>query len=516
MFDERKARRVVHFIENLKHTKGAFRGQPFHLLDWQRSLVEDIFGTVNENGTRQYRRAYLEIPKKNGKSELGAAIALNMLVNDDEARAEVYSCASDRQQAGIVFDVAADMVTQNPALQKRIKVIPSTRRMVYMQTGSVYQVLSSEVHTKHGLNVSAVIFDELHTQPNRDLYDVMTFGSGDARRQPLFLFLTTAGKDRNSICWEVHQRALDVLAGRKIDPTFYASVFALPDGADWTDEKNWYIANPSLGRTFDLEKMQDAFREAQSNPADENLFKQLRLNVWVKQSIRWMPMEAWDECGTAVDSAELEGRTCYAGLDLSNTTDITAFVLVFPPRDEAEPYAVLPFFFLPSETLDVRVRRDHVPYDVWAAREQVLLTEGNVVHYGYIERYVERLGERYHIAEIAYDRWNASHLVQNLEDMGFNVVPFGQGFRDMSSPTKELMRLTLEHRIAHGGHPVLRWMVDNVYVRTDPAGSIKPDKEKSTEKIDGVVATIMALDRALRNSEGHGASIYENRGLLIL
>ena len=230
-FDISKANRVKRFIECLKHTKGEFHGKPFTLLPWQDKIISDVFGTVRDDNPtiRQYTTAYIEIPKKQGKSELGAAIALNMLVNDDEWKAEVYSCASDRQQAAIVFDVACDMVRQSPALSKRIKIVPSTKRMVYVPTGSIYQVLSSEVATKHGLNVSACIFDELHTQPTRALYDVMTQGSGDARRQPLWFFLTTAGTDRTSICWEVHQKALDLLEGRKKDDRFYPVIFGLAE-----------------------------------------------------------------------------------------------------------------------------------------------------------------------------------------------------------------------------------------------------------------------------------------------
>ena len=515
-FDERKAQRVIRFIEALRHTKGEFHGQPFHLLPWQEKIIRDVFGTVRDDDPtmRQYTTAYIEIPKKNGKSELGAAIALNMLINDDEWKAEVYSCASDRQQAAIVFDVAVDMVRQSPALMKRVKIIPSTRRMIYQPTGSIYQVLSSEVATKHGLNVSACIFDELHTQPTRALYDVMTQGSGDARRQPLWFLLTTAGTDRNSICWEVHQKALDILEGRKIDPRFYPVLFGLPDDADWTSEENWYRANPSLDHTITIDKVRDAFRKAQETPADENQFRQLRLNQWVKQSVRLMPMDKWDECGGVVDPYALEGRACYAGLDLSSTSDLTALVLVFPPTSEDEPYIALPFFWLPEETLSLRVRRDHVPYDQWAKRGFIQTTEGNVVHYGFIERFICELGERYNIREIAHDRWNATMMVQTLEDDGFTMVPFGQGFKDMSPPTKELMRIVLEHNLCHGGHPVLRWNMDNAYVRTDPAGNLKLDKEKSTEKVDGAVALVMALDRAMKNQGGD--SVYNHRGLLIL
>ena len=516
MIDERKARRVIDFIQCLRHTKGEFHGKPFNLLPWQEKIIRDVFGTVREDDPtmRQYTTAYIEIPKKQGKSELGAAIALNMLANDDEWKAEVYSCASDRQQAAIVFDVAVDMVKQSPALMKRIKIIPSMKRMVYQPTGSIYQVLSSEVATKHGLNVSACIFDELHTQPTRALYDVMTQGSGDARKQPLWFFLTTAGTDRNSICWEVHQKALDILEGRKRDPRFYPVIFGLPDEADWQDERNWYRANPSLGHTISIDKVRDAYRKALETPADENMFRQLRLNQWVKQSVRWMPMDKWDECGGAVNPYELEGRVCYAGLDLSSTSDLTTLVLVFPPAEDSGVYTVLPFFWLPEDTLPLRVRRDHVMYDVWQKQGFIQTTEGNVVHYGFIEQFICQLGERYNIREIAYDRWNATMMVQTLEDDGFTMVPFGQGFRDMSPPTKELMRLVLERHVNHGGHPVLRWNMDNAFVRTDPAGNLKIDKEKSTEKVDGAVALVMALDRAMKNQGG--GSVYDERGLLFI
>ena len=514
MFDEGKARRTVEFINCLKHTKGRWRGQPFELLPWQEKIIRDVFGTVKENGYRQYNTAYVEIPKKNGKSELAAGVALYMTCGDNEWGAEVYGCASDRQQASIVFDVAVDMVDQCPALKKRIKPVMSVKRLVYQPTNSFYQVLSAEAYTKHGLNVHAVIFDELHSQPNRELFDVMTKGSGDARTQPLFFLITTAGTDRHSVCFEQHQKAEDIILGRKIDHTFYPVIYGAADEADWTSEKVWYDANPSLGYTIDIEKVRNACMSARDNLAEENIFRQLRLNQWVKQSTRWMQMEKWDACGFPVDERELLGRECFGGLDLSSTTDITALVLVFPPRTEDEKYILLPFFWIPEENMRLRVRRDHVPYDVWERQGFLKTTEGNVIHYGFIEKFIEELGTRYNIREIAFDRWGAVQMVQNLEGFGFTVVPFGQGFKDMSPPSKELMKLTLEQRLAHGGHPVLRWMMDNIFVRTDPAGNIKPDKEKSTEKIDGAVATVMALDRAIRNGSNTG-SVYDNRGILV-
>ncbi len=515
MFDRQKADHAVDFINCLKHTKGRWRGVPFELLPWQDRIIRDVFGTVKENGYRQYNTAYVEIPKKNGKSELAAGVALYMTCGDGEWGAEVYGCASDRQQASIVFDVAVDMVDQCPALKRRIKPVMSVKRLVYKPTNSFYQVLSAEAYTKHGLNVHAVIFDELHAQPNRELFDVMTKGSGDARTQPLFFLITTAGTDRNSVCFEQHQKAEDIIHGRKFDPSFYPVIYGASDDADWSSEKVWYEANPSLGHTIDIEKVKNAYLSAKDNPAEENIFRQLRLNQWVKQSTRWMQMEKWDDCAFPVDERELIGRECYGGLDLSSSIDITAFVLVFPPRDDAEKYVILPYFWIPEENMNLRVRRDHVPYDVWEKQGCLMNTEGNVIHYGFIENFIDELGKKFHIREIAFDRWGAVQMVQNLEGLGFTVVPFGQGFKDMSPPSKRLMELVLEKKIAHGGHPVLRWMMDNIFVRTDPAGNIKPDKEKSTEKIDGAVAAVMALDRAIRNEGNAGGSVYDDRGILI-
>ena len=516
VYSEEAADHAVKFIECLCHTKGKWAGKPFYLLPWQEQIIRDLFGILKPNGFRQFNTAYIEISKKNGKSELAAAIALYLLFGDGEPSAEVYGAAADRQQASIVFDVANRMVQMNPALTRRSKSLTANKRIINHDNNGFYQVLSAEVGTKHGLNVSGLVLDEVHVQPNRKLYDVLTKGSGDAREQPLYFLITTAGTDTHSICYELHQKALDIIEGRKSDPTFYPVIYGAAEDDDWTDPKVWKKANPSLGETISIEKVKAACESAKQNPAEENSFRQLRLNQWVKQAVRWMPMEKWDKCAFAANEDSLEGRVCYGGLDLSSTTDITAFVLVFPPVDEDDKYSILPYFWIPEENLELRVRRDHVPYDVWEKQGFLQTTEGNVVHYGFIEKFIERLGERFNIREIAFDRWGAVQMVQNLEGMGFTVVPFGQGFKDMSPPTKELMKLVLEERVAHGGHPVLRWMMDNIYIRTDPAGNIKPDKEKSTEKIDGAVATIMALDRAIRCGNDTSASVYDDRGILFI
>ena len=515
-YDKEYADFSVAFIESLCHTKGTWAGKRFELMDWQEQIIRDLFGILKPNGYRQFNTAYIEIPKKNGKSELAAAVALLLTCGDGEQRAEVYGAAADRQQASIVFDVAADMVRMCPALNKRVKILASQKRLIYEPTNSFYQVLSAEAYSKHGFNVHGVVFDELHSQPNRKLYDVLTKGSGDARMQPLFFLITTAGTDTHSICYEVHQKAQDIIDGRKIDPTFYPVIYGADDTEDWTSPKVWKKCNPSLGETIGMDKVKTACESAKQNPGEENSFRQLRLNQWVKQAVRWMPMDKWDKCAFAVNEEQLKGRVCYGGLDLSSTTDITAFVLVFPPLDEEDKYIILPYFWIPEDTLDLRVKRDHVPYNVWQRQGYLQTTEGNVVHYGYIEKFIEKLGKKFNIREIAFDRWGAVQMVQNLEGMGFTVVPFGQGFKDMSPPTKELMKLTLEQKLAHGGHPVLRWNMDNIFIRTDPAGNIKADKEKSTEKIDGAIATIMAIDGAIRCGNDTSESVYNDRGILFI
>ncbi|MGN8806332.1 MULTISPECIES: terminase large subunit [unclassified Blautia] len=513
-YDKKKADRAVTFIENLCHTKGKWAGTRFWLLPWQEQLIRDIFGIVKPDGNRQFRTAFVEICKKVGKSELAAAVALYLLYADNEPSAEVYGAAADRQQASIVFDVAKQMVEMSPALMKRSKLMAATKRIVNYGNAGYYQVLSAEVGGKHGFSVSGLVFDEIHTQPNRQLYDVLTKGSSDARQNPLHFIITTAGNDRHSIAYELHTKAVDILEGRRVDPTFYPVVYGLKDDEDWEDEANWYKVNPSLGYTVDIERLRDAYREAKQNPADEITFKWLRMNMWVNSTTAWIPDAVYMKGSEPIDMDSLLGRDCYAGLDLSSTGDITALVLMFPPRDEDEKYVVLPFFWVPEETIPRRVKANSVPYDVWEKQGYIMATEGNVIHYDFIEHFIYDLAEKYHILEIAVDRWNATQMIQNLEGEGFTIVPFGQGFSSMSAPTKEFYRLLMEGKVIHGGNPVLRWMAGNVVIDTDPAGNIKVTKAKSKEKIDGIVAAIMALDRCIRQ-ENQSGSVYDERGLLV-
>jgi len=507
-YDKIRAQRAVDFIECLKHTDGEYYGKPFILFDWQKIIVKKIFGTVDAKGFRVIRTAYVEIPKKNGKSELAAAVALYLLFADKEQSAQIYGAADDVEQAKIVFDVAAKMVEQSPALLKRCKVLHSIKRIVVHETNSFYKVLSRKVAGKHGFNIHGVIFDELHAQSTRDLWDVLTKGAGDARRQPLFFAITTAGYDRNSICWLQHLRAKKIKDGIIDDIHFLPVIYAVDEDDDWGDEKNWYASNPSLDKTITIERMREAYNVAKESPDEENSFRRLRLNQWVKQETRYIPMARWDQCAGVIDEGKLSGRICCAGLDLSSESDLSALGLVFIPEKDGDLYDLLVRFWIPEDNMRKRSRKDGVPYEEWVANGYVMATPGDVIDYKYILDTISKDMESFDFRELAYDRWGATKLMQDLQEMGFEdedskwatrkLIKFGQGFASMSSPTRELLNLTLARRINHGGNPVLRWMADNVVVKKDPADNVKPDKSKSTEKIDGIVAVIMGLDRALR------------------
>lgn len=504
---EPRSNRAIEFIEELLcHTKDPYAGVSFKLTPWQHKWMEDIFGTFNDDGTRQYRTVYVEIPRKNGKSEIAAAVALYLLFWDGERGAEIYSAAGDKEQASIVFDVAAAMVRQQPLLNEKCKIYDTYKRISVPSTNSKYQVLSAEHKTKHGFNASGIIFDELHAQPNSNLFEVLTT-SGGTRRQPLTFSITTAGYDRESICWKMHEYARKIKEGIIKDKTFYPVIYSAPDDAEWIDPKVWKACNPALDDFRNRDELIALCERAKEVPLFENTFRRLYLNQWTQQETRFLPMHAWNACKHSFDPEELKGQRCFAGLDLASTTDTTALVLVFPDGDN---YFVLPYFWIPDESMEVRCRRDKVHYDTWVQQGFMFTTPGNATDYSFVEKQIEKLAGIYQIEQINYDPWNATAIAQRLEEHGYNVAEFRQGYRDMSEPTKDLLRLVLAGRLRHNGHPVLRWQADNVVVTTDPAENLKPDKSKSSEKIDGIVALIMALDAATRQK---GPSVYEGRGI---
>jgi phage terminase large subunit-like protein len=495
VYKEGFADHAVLFCNQLKHTKGRWYGVPFELIDWQEQIIRDLFGIVRkDNECRQFRRAYIELPKKNGKSELATAVALLLTCTDFERGGEVYGCATDSQQAGIVFDVALHMVEQFPALKRHCSFNAHQKRLTFKPLRSYYQVLSAEAYNKDGYNAHGVIFDELHAQPDRRLYDVVTRGSGLAREQPLTFIITTAGFDRSSICWEMHEKARGVLDGSIVDPTFYPVIYSAADDDDWQSEETWKKVNPSYGITIDKDGFRTEFEDAKLNPANENTFRRLNLNQWVKQSTRWMVMEDWDKCGFDINMASLRGRECYGGLDLSTSGDMTAFVLCFPPddlNDEDDKFVLLPTFWIPEDSLETKKESESMKYRDWIARGLLKTTDGATINYNDIQEELERLRELYDIRDIAYDRWGAGLIRQNLERARFRMAEFGQGYSSMSPASKEFMKFVCDGRIAHGGHKILRWNFDNIKVKQDVAGNIKPVKESETERIDGAIAAIM-------------------------
>lgn len=491
---ETPADRAVRLINQLTHTKGVFAQQEFNLRPWQVKILKQLFKT-RPDGLRQYRTCLLMLPRKNGKTELAAALAIYFLLFDGEIGGEVYSAAADKDQASLVFNVAAQMVRNDPELEAQCEIIDSQKRIVHRRSGSFYRAISAEAYSKHGFNASVVIYDELHAAPNRELWDVLATSQG-ARSQPLMLAISTAGYDRHSILWELYTHAKKVLENPGLDPTFLPILYEAPVDADWTDEAVWKQANPALGDFRSLEEMRTTAVRAKEIPAQENTFRRLYLNQWTEQASRWIQMPAWDACGVAQSAASfrasLRGRKCYVGMDLASTKDLTALVAVFPDDDG---FDVLPLFFVPQGSIRERVNRDRVPYDQWARDDWLISTPGTVVDYEVVRQHLQEWAAEFDLRMIAYDPWNATDLVTRLEKQdGFLCVAMRQGFASLSAPTKSLEKSILSKTLRQNGHPVLRWNMGNISVETDAAGNLKISKKVSTERIDGAAALVMAVD----------------------
>lgn len=521
-FDERAAKMVIAFFSVIKHSKGEWAGRPVQLEPWQQFILWVLFGWKRADGTRRFKTAYIEVPRKNGKTLLAAGLGCFLTVADGEGGAEVYSAATTRDQARLSHGDAVRMVRQSPELGRELKLykdnIHSTR------TFSKFEPLSSDYNSLDGLNVHGAIADELHAWKGRDLWDILETATG-SRRQPLMLAITTAGSDRQSLCYQWHDYVEKVLAGILEDDSVFGVIYTIDEGDDWGDESTWFKANPNLGISKKLENMRDLAARAREMPSQLNAFLTKHLNVWVSGETRWMNPDKWRACNTAVSIEQLRGRKCYGGLDLSTTTDVSALIWVFEPLPNKDVYPVLCRFFIPGENIPERVRRDRVPFDAWVRAGYVTATPGNVIDYEWILSQIEQDAAIFEVRELAFDRWGSQQIMNQLQDrLGFLVdadeahrlkrpllVQFGQGFASMSSPMKELEKLVISRRLAHGGNPVLSWMADNVVAVQDPAGNIKPDKSKSREKIDGIVGVIMGLDRAIRHERK--SSVYATRGI---
>lgn len=541
-FDEGRARVALAFFSLLKHSKGEWAGRVVVLEPWQQFILWVVFGWCKldpETGEwlRRFNTAYQEVARKNGKTTIASGVGLYLLAGDGEPGAEVYTAATKRDQAKIAHGEATRMVKASAQLKKYIRIFRDNLHV--LDTASKFEPLGADADTLDGLNVHGIVADEIHAWPNRELWDVLETATG-SRRNPLMWAITTAGSGLEGLYADLHEYTEKVLKGIIQDDSFFGIIFTLdPDvrdgegnivekGDDWEDESTWIKANPNLGISKKMADMRRKAERAKSMPSALNAFLRLELNVITQGVTKWMNMAHWDLCGQAVDASGLEGRSCYVGLDLSSTLDITARLLVFPPEVEGDLFAVLCRFYVPEDAIEQRAKQDRVPYPVWVRQGFLVATPGNVVDYDFV---VDELGDDmglFDVRELAFDRWGSQKIITDLQNkLGFTVdekvhemsgdpllVQFGQGFASMSPPMKELERLVLKHLLAHGNHPVLRWMADNVVARVDPAGNIKPDKEKSREKIDGITALIMALSRALLHT-GEG-SVYEDRGVRLL
>jgi len=504
-FDRGAAQIVIDFFGLLKHSKGEWAGQTIHLEPWQQFLLWSVFGWKREDGTRRFRTVYLEVARKNGKSTMAAGVGLYLLVADGEPGAEIYTAATKRDQAKITHSEATRMAKASASLRRRLTLFKDN---IHIQ-----DTASKFYNSLDGLNVQAAIVDEVHAHKDRGLWDVLETATG-ARRQPLMFAITTAGHDRHSLCYQLHDYGERVLSEIVDDDSFFTAIYTVDEGDDWEDERNWIKANPNLGVSKKWDDIKRLAARAKEMPGQLNAFLRLHLDVWTQSVVRWMNMDHWKACGQAVDAAGLRGRRCYGGLDLSSNTDTTSFVLVFPPEVDGDLYQVLVRVFVPEDNMRERVKRDRVPYDVWIRQGHMMATPGNVVDQDFIMAQVEEDAQDYDLEEVAFDRWGSHKIVQELGEKGLTVVQMGQGVASMSPPMKELETLVMGHGLAHGGHPVLTWMADNLVAREDAAGNIKPDKQKSRERIDGMVSLIMALDRATRHETRR--SVYEERGVITL
>lgn len=523
-FSDDAGSHVCEFVERfLRHSKGKWARRPFLLEDWQVWWLYTLFGWLREDGTRRFRVAYQELARKNGKSQLAAAVGLYLTAADGEAGAEVYSAATKRDQAKIVWGEAKRMLAQSPALRRY--VTPLAANLHVPASGSKYEPLGADGDTMDGLNVHGAIIDELHAHKTRAVWDVIATATG-ARSQPMLFAITTAGSDRHSVCWEQHAYGQSVLEQIFDDDSFFALIYAVDEKDDWKDPAVWAKANPNLAVSVSPGDLAEKCARAKRSPSQQNAFRRLHLNVWTEQETRWLDLDEWDACAQHVP-APVEQRRVWLGLDLSSNRDLTALIAVVEGAEDGDPYDVHAHFWMPSENVRDRVEIDRVPYDVWIEEGLIETTPGNATDHAFA---VQRAAEYLRgggVQELAFDRWGSAMVVQMLESVGYStepderkrggapvVVQFGQGFASMGPAAKGLETAILQRRIAHAGNPVLRWMAANVVVRMDPAGSVKPDKSRSREKIDGIVALCMALDRAERSRPT--SDPYAERGLLSL
>lgn len=498
-YDKEEAERVISWIEDLTHIDGEWAGQRFMLADFQKNdIIKPVFGLRQyKGGPRLIKECYIEIPKKNGKTTLLAAIELYLLFADGEPGAQIYNCAGDDSQADLLFRTAKFMLMADDEL----KNISKQLRTEIHYGNRFIKKLTSKAETKHGINAHGVIYDELHAAQDRELYDTLKY-AGSQRRQSIFFQITTAGYDKTSICWDRHTYTESVNKGIFEDDQFWGVIYAADPLDDCFDEQVWKMANPIYkdSETFRKNFEKDA-TEARNSITVLNPFKRLRLNIWTGSEEKWISDEDWMKGNGEIP--DLTGKTCYAGLDLASTSDTTAFVLVFPSD---EIYYIVPYIFVPERQISIRDQRNESFYFKWASEGHLIRTPGNVIDYTYVKKKIDECRNKYNLVSIGFDPYNALQLVTEWgESSDLHLEQYRQGWATMSEPTKEFERLLLDGKIVHGGHPVLRWMADNAMLIKDTNDNYRVAKGKvSKDKVDGIVASIMALGEAIRYREIQG------------
>lgn len=514
-FDREAAGYALRFFSFLRHSKGEWAGQPFALEPWQQFLIWAAFGWKRADGLRRFRTVYEEVPRKNGKTTMLAGLGLYLLTADGEPGAEVYSAATKRDQAKLSWTEAVRMRGASPSLSRMVQHFRASDNLSVEATASKFQPLGADADTMDGLNIHAALIDELHAHRTRAVVDVLNTATG-SRRQPLIWEITTAGYDRNSVCYEHHEYSRQVLEGTVEDDSWLAWISTIDEGDDWKDESTWAKANPNLGISVKLDDLRRKAEQAKRMPSAQNAFLRLHLNVWTQQSDRWIDLDLWDENAGTVEAEALAGRACHGGLDLSAVSDLTAWVMVFPSEADPEQLDILARFWCPAAQLTNDANRYRDQYQAWAREGYLETTPGDAIDYQFIKRRILEDAGRYELRDLNVDRlFQGYGLSMELADEGLAVNGMGQGFLSMAMPVKELEKRLLGRKLHHGGHPILRWMAGNVQMRQDPAGNLKPDKAASQGKIDGIVALIMALDRAMRR-EPPKRSVYEDRGLEVV
>lgn len=504
-WDPGAAEHAIAFFGFLRHYKGKqWNGQPFILEAWQQFRVGSVFGWKRRDEDtgewiRRFRVAYNEVGRKNGKTTEAAGIALYMMDADGEPGAEVYSAATKRDQAKIVWTDAARMVRKSKGLANRITVLRGKCNMNVDETASKFEPLGADEDTLDGLNIHCAIIDELHAHRTRGVWDVLETGTG-SRREPLIWVITTAGFDQSGICYENRNYSIEVLEGRIQDDSWFAYIATLDEDDDWKDESCWIKANPNLGVSVSLHELRSLVEKAKRLPAAQNNLQTKRFNVWTQQANRWIDLDLWDENAGLVVEENLKGRTCYGGLDLASVSDMVAWVMVFPHDEDAETLDILCRFWCPEARVHADNNRYRAQYQVWVKQGFLVATPGDATDYGFVKKQILDDAARFKLVDLNVDRLFQAHEIStNLANEGLTVVGMGQGYFSMAAPMQEFERRLLMHKIHHGGNPVLRWMAGNVSVKPDEAGNLKPDKATSQGKIDGIVALVMALDRAMRH-----------------